>query len=604
MDSINAVRHILGVRKAVFVTGEIVTLGVLGNLVAACGFSVHGKFSAALRRFDLRFAAIRMLDDGDIALDDLLGHIVRRLIMLHGIELRLCADLVNGGVQQIALRRGDFPHCPVIVTDIFLGHELAVLIGGIGVHKSFALVNTVDRTGKRSVTLCRAGFGIAFGDGHGKLLEDVGKATVGDFVPKDGCALHLGNHIANGGVHFLYGIGCSAGNKDILKGCNAVFVGDGVLVHGNAGERSAVQVEGHALHKAIFRGLDDLQVATLELIVEVHGGNLTGNHGNTARFLRLIFVVAHLRHGVDTGHQVIDLNLTLGVGLDRLIDPVAGNGKGEVIYLAVLRGLDDLGRAVADLQIEKCLHRVIDFLGVADDILNTASGSVSSICPSNDTSAGCSGLACCNSYAVRGCGSRRNDELVSADAERNAILIRRKAIIGKDIVAVGQSCGVVRTVPSKLDTLRLAGSFRHKAGNSRVTLYACFNAVVVADELAIQRVRCADNALYGIITARTDMIEILITFTNYGFPNKHLRCHCLCQRCGIACVLRTPRGADRSRVAVLHNTPDEQLHIVGRNGAVKIRGKVIPKGFILAGILVASILLCARLNAITYVTVI
>ena len=118
------------------------------------------------------------------------------------------------------------------------------------------------------------------------------------------------------------------------------------------------------------------------------------------------------------------------------------------------------------LQIEKCLHGVIDLLGVADDILNTASGSVSSIRPSNDSSAGCTGLACSNSHAVRGCGSRRNDELVSADAERNAILIRRKAIIGKDIVAVSQSCGVVRAVPSKLDILRLAGSFRHKAGNT------------------------------------------------------------------------------------------------------------------------------------------
>ena len=363
-------------------------------------------------------------------------------------------------------------------------------------------------------------------------------------------------------------------------------------------------MEGHTLVEIVLRGLHDLQISTLELVVESHGRNLTGNHRHTAGLLRLILVVVHFGHGVNAGHQVVDLNLALGVGLDGLIDAIAGNGESKVVYLSVLRGLDDLSRTVGYLQIEKCLHGVIDLLGVADDILSTASGSVSSIRPSNDSSAGCTGLACSNSHAVRGCGSRRNDELVSADAERNAILIRRKAIIGKDIVAVSQSCGVVRAVPSKLDILRLAGSFRHKAGNSRVTLYACFNAVVVADELAIQRVRCADNTLDGIIAAGTDMIEVLISLTDHGFPNKNLRRHRLCQCFGIACVLRTPRGTDRSRVAVLHNTTDEQFHIVGRNSAVEIRGEVIPKGFILAGVSVASVLRRTRLNAVADISVI
>ena len=57
-------------------------------------------------------------------------------------------------------------------------------------------------------------------------------------------------------------------------------------------------------------------------------------------------------------------------------------------------------------------------------------------------------------------------------------------------------------------------------------------------------------------------------------------------------------------VAMLHNTPDEQLHIIGGNGAVEIRGEVIPKGFILAGIAVAGFLRCPRLNAVADITVI
>ena len=147
-------------------------------------------------------------------------------------------------------------------------------------------------------------------------------------------------------------------------------------------------MEGHALVEIVLRGLHDLQISSLEFVVEVYGRNLTGNYRHTAGLLRLILVVIHLGHGVNAGHQVVDLNLALGVGLDGLIDAVAGNGKGEVIHLAVLRGLDDLGRAVGHLQIEECLHRVINLLSVADYILNTASGSVSPVRPSNDTSAG------------------------------------------------------------------------------------------------------------------------------------------------------------------------------------------------------------------------
>ena len=147
-------------------------------------------------------------------------------------------------------------------------------------------------------------------------------------------------------------------------------------------------MEGHTLVEIVLRGLHDLQISTLELVVEGHGRNLSGNHRHTTGLLRLILVVIHLGHGVNAGHQVVDLNLALGVGLDGLIDAVTGDGKGEVIHLAVLRGFDDLSRAVGHLQIEERLHRVINLLSVADNILNTASGSVSPIRPSNDTSAG------------------------------------------------------------------------------------------------------------------------------------------------------------------------------------------------------------------------
>ena len=102
---------------------------------------------------------------------------------------------------------------------------------------------------------------------------------------------------------------------------------------------------------------------------------------------------------------------------------------------------------------------------------------------------------------------------------------------------VCQGSGVTATVPFQFHALRSVRVFGHKAGDGRVTLYACFNAVVVADELAIQRVRCADNTLDGIIATGTDMIEVLVTLTDNGFPNENLCCHSFRQRCGISGVL-------------------------------------------------------------------
>lgn len=139
MDGVDAVRHILGLCKAVFVTGEIITLGSLCAIIGACGFQIHGKLSTIFGCFDLRFAVIGVLNNGDIALCDLLGHIICRLIMLHGIKLRLCTDLMDGGIKQIALGGCDLSHRPVVIADILLGNELPVFVGGVGINKGFAL---------------------------------------------------------------------------------------------------------------------------------------------------------------------------------------------------------------------------------------------------------------------------------------------------------------------------------------------------------------------------------------------------------------------------------------------------------------------------------
>ena len=236
MDGVDAVRHILGLGKAVFITGEIITLGSLCAIIGACGFQIHGKLSTIFGCFDLRITVIGVLDDGDIALYDLLSYIICRLIMLHCIELRLCADLMDGGIKQITLRGSDLSHRPVVIADILLGNELSVFVGGVGIHKGFALIDAVNSTGKRSITLHCAGFSVALGNGHGKLLQNIEEAAVRDLVPVDRRRLRFGNNIANSSIHFLYGIRSRTGNEDIFKGRHAVCIGYGILVHGNAGE--------------------------------------------------------------------------------------------------------------------------------------------------------------------------------------------------------------------------------------------------------------------------------------------------------------------------------------------------------------------------------
>ena len=116
-------------------------------------------------------------------------------------------------------------------------------------------------------------------------------------------------------------------------------------------------MEGHTLVEIVLRGLHDLQISTLELVVEVYGRNLTGNHRHTARVLRLILVVIHLGHGVNAGHQVVDLNFAPGVGLDCLIDAVTGDGNGEVIRSSECAAV--CKRVLLPDGLRKCIHNPI-----------------------------------------------------------------------------------------------------------------------------------------------------------------------------------------------------------------------------------------------------
>ena len=143
-------------------------------------------------------------------------------------------------------------------------------------------------------------------------------------------------------------------------------------------------MELHALIQSVIGGFGHGKLAAAEYIVEGNRRRLSGKHGNTVAFLGLVFVIALLGDGIDTGHQIVDANFTVPVGGNGLIDALAGDGEGNAIHLAVLAGLDDFSAAIADLQIQKGCDRVADRSAVGNNILHGAVRTIVAIAPHHD----------------------------------------------------------------------------------------------------------------------------------------------------------------------------------------------------------------------------
>ena len=384
MHGIHAVGQVLTLGKAVFIAGQVVPLCILCRLIAAGRFQIDGEYCTLLGSFDLCIAVIRVLDDGDIALLYLLGNShSRRSVQLNGVIGRLCTDRINGAVQKIALGGADLTNRPVVAADIIAGGELAVLVGIVGVHLLLALENTVGRTGQRGVALRRASLTVRFGHGDVPLLQDVGKALVGDRIPLHGGGLAVRHHIALRRVDLLQRI--AGADEHVLEGGHAACIRHGVFVYRKAAKGGSKKVELHALIQPILGGLGHGQFATAKHIVEGNRRRLAGKHGNTVAFLRLVFAIALLGDGIGAGHQIVDANFTVPVGGNGLIDALAGDGEGNAVHLAVLAGLDDFGAAVTDLQIQKGCDRVADRSTVGDHILHGAVRAVVAIAPHHNT---------------------------------------------------------------------------------------------------------------------------------------------------------------------------------------------------------------------------
>jgi len=136
-----------------------------------------------------------------------------------------------------------------------------------------------------------------------------------------------------------------------------------------------------------------------------------------------------------------------------------------------------------------------------------------------------------------------------------------------------------------------------------VLLHVGFHAVVVRNELTVQRMVGCDTVFYRIVAAGINVVEVRVTLTDDGFPNKRLCCHNVCQLICIGGILRTPFGCYRSGVAVLEDSTDEQFDLICFDGLVIGRGIVVPIGFITLGHHVADGERCTRFDTVTGIAV-
>ena len=384
VNGVNTVRHILTLSKAVFITGEIITLGFLGCIKAAGGFQIDCEYRTFFWSLDLSVTIVGVLDDCDIAFLDLFGHINGRCrITLNGIELCFSADMIGCIIQQIAFGGFDFLDAPVVAADIIGSGELAVLVGDIGVNELISLINAVGRARKGCVALCSAGFFITLGDSYVELLEDIGKALTCDLVPFNCRCLFIGNNIADRRIDFLQRI--AGTDQHILKGCNALTVRNGILIYGKSADRGAVQMEFHALNNAVFGSLSNSEITAAQHVIKRNGCGLTCNYCYTVSFLRNVLVIALLGNGIGSGHEIVDLDFASTVRSNSLIYALTDNSELDTIHLTVFGSLDDLRAAVADLHIKESFNRVADRGGISDSVLMTTSDIA--IGPHNDSCA-------------------------------------------------------------------------------------------------------------------------------------------------------------------------------------------------------------------------
>lgn len=264
-------------------------------------------------------------------------------------------------------------------------------------------------------------------------------------------------------------------------------------------------MELHALIQPILGGLGHGKLAAAEHIVEGNRRPLPGKHGDTVAFLGHILVIALLGDGINAGHQIVDVNFTVSVGGNALIDALAGDGEGNAVHPAVLAGLDDFSAAIADLQLEKRSYRVADGGRIGDGILNTAVGTVL-IVRSNKNAAAGSASTCGDRHIAGGSRIGGDGERIARNIETEAGFAGGEGKLRQHAVGIRELGNVLTAIPRKLNRLCAAAS-AHKAGANGMALHAVLDAVVIVHDSAIQWVIGRNQRQDRVIAAGAHMVK-------------------------------------------------------------------------------------------------
>ena len=478
-----------------------------------------------------------MLDDGDVALDDLFRHVVGGIVQLNLIQLRFRAYLVDGGIQQVALAGADFTDCPVRIADVISGGELAVLVRGEAVDKGVSLIQPIHSAGQRTVALGRARFHIALGDGDAELLQHVIHALVSNFVPLDGGCLGIRHHITDGGIHLLQYI--ARADEHVFKTRHTVSICHSILIHRLPGEGCAIQVEGHALHQSVLAGFRHFQAAALQLVVEIHGSSLAADDGHALGFLGFILINRLLGYGINAGIEVGDVDLARLIGGLGSAVSLAGNGETDPGYLSILGSLDQLHVAGFHFQIQIAHHIIGHGFPVGGKVLLAAADNP--ICPNHNTAALGSHFFRLNGHrAFDGLG-RSDGELVAIHREIQAGNIAGKGVISQHAVGIRECEGILLAVPFQLIGPGVGGA-AEKAGQHGMAFYRALNSGILAEDLAVKGILRADifRDIVLALGVGVHMVKLAVALTHDGFPDKKLGGDCPGHLAGVLRVIGHP----------------------------------------------------------------
>ena len=425
-----------------------------------------------------------MLYDGDFSFLDRFVRVKRcGETKFRRIELRFCADMQRFCVEQIPLAWLDLAQAPIISADIGFCGELSIAVGFVHIHELLAVEYTVFCSGERSIALWQSFFTVGFGDGEAPFFEDIVEVLVGHLIPLDYCCLFFRHHIFDIGIFLFESIRRAAGNEDILKNSDTRCIGHSVFIHRETGKGGAVKMKFYTFNHVVLGGLDHLEVAAFENVVECYGCRLPGYHSYSAALLRLIFVFRLFGYGVNSRIEMIHLNLATVCRLNSFIYAIALNAERNPVNLAVLGGFYDFCRAVGYLDIEMSFYRIVDLLCVGDGILQLSVRAVNTVRPSDDAAPLRIFLFCGNrdGTARRFVGGNR--QFVSAYGKMNTRNACGERIVGEHIVFVGERSGVLFAVPFQFDILRFTCGFGEEARQLGMVLDAFRNGVVVAHNL-------------------------------------------------------------------------------------------------------------------------